>query len=201
MPKASRAVRRAIAERKAYGLVRDRLMGFVDRELGSRRELERRADLAHSMVVKWFHPKRPSIPDMLSCWKIASATHVSLDWLFFGEGPELRGSRMSRSDFATDLRENLVSELLARGLPRRAVEALPDGEALRQRFIETYAQLLDDFDLVQPRRRFADTIRRVNSDWVRSTGAEWSMARERTKLPHKSDDRARRPRRRRNGRE
>jgi transcriptional regulator with XRE-family HTH domain len=79
--------------------VRRRLLAWQEHKgYRSQSEFAERAGLAESTLKRWLHGKKPKAPDLATLLQLAHNERLSLDWLLFGEGPEMRGSDRPRAD-------------------------------------------------------------------------------------------------------
>jgi hypothetical protein len=123
--------------------VSDRLLWFINDVAGSRYKLERMKGFrtAHAAVVRWFNTDKPSIPDTASLIQLSNLLKLSLNWLFFEEGPELRDAARARGTMQKDLRQNLAAELVARGIDPSLVERyLPTAQVLYRDLVDSHRE-------------------------------------------------------------
>lgn len=130
--------------------IRDRLNRFIRERYRSNYDFCKRHELPSSTVSGWLNAKEPRMPDTPFLVKFAREHGLSVDWLLFGDGPELRATSVAVNDFAVELRTQVVAEIKTRRAPGTPEDALtlevlvPDGQRLLSDLAEHYCERIED---------------------------------------------------------
>lgn len=93
---------------------RKRFRAVMEQE-GSRKALERNAELVPSAVSAWLRPDpNKALPNGQTLVRLAEKTGVSLDWLLFGVGPEKLGATRTHAELGEELGRHLRAEVVRR---------------------------------------------------------------------------------------
>lgn len=92
--------------------VRDRLSELLTNKSWSKKKLAEELQVAPSTVTGWFG-NPPRLPSGTSLYLLSRSTMVSLNWLLFDDGPEIRGSPAKAIDLGKALCAHVRAALVA----------------------------------------------------------------------------------------